>query len=116
MDGGHRLLGSTAVGDIDRDGIVDLAIASPDSHNVDPRILLFRGDGSGGFLPPSWLSLPSNKNPEGFRLLDITDDGILDMVSGGTVYAGNGTWKFQALPEMLPDWWVLADMNPHLLT
>ena len=72
-----------AAGDLNRDGIPDIAIANADLHTV--TILLGNGDGS--FRPK--LDIPVAGNPRGIALGDHDQDGRLDIFV--TRYA-QGTW------------------------
>jgi hypothetical protein len=68
---------SLDVGDLDRNGTADLAIAnSYDGYGVQ----LYPGDGAGGFSAGQFL--PSTARTS-VALADLNRDGILDVVSGG---------------------------------
>ncbi len=60
------------VGDMDADGIADLAVAGPMS------ISLLRGDGGGGFTP--WASAPAD-SVRALRCADVDGDNTLDVVT-----------------------------------
>jgi hypothetical protein len=64
------------VGDINRDGHIDLAFGV--MGNANPFILL--GDGKGGFTEAQGVRLPSGKRPEYVVLADLNRDGRLDLV------------------------------------
>jgi hypothetical protein len=83
-----------AVGDLNRDGKPDIAVANADSNAV---TLLF-GTGNGLFSAP--IDIPVAENPRGIALGDFNRDGILDIIvtkyAGTTLDilygAGNGTF------------------------
>ena len=83
-----------AVGDLNRDGKPDIAVANADSNAV---TLLF-GTGNGLFSAP--IDIPVAENPRGLALGDFNRDGILDIIvtkyAGTTLDilygAGNGTF------------------------
>jgi hypothetical protein len=82
------------VGDLNRDGRPDIAVANADSNAV---TLLF-GIGRGDFAPP--VDLPVADNPRGIALGDFNRDGALDIIvtkfMGSTLDilygAGDGTF------------------------
>ncbi len=71
---------AVAVGDFDRDGRMDVAVAQSGSNGV--SILL--GDGLGGFTPGpgSPISTGGGSNPIDIAAGDLDRDGILDLVVG----------------------------------
>jgi len=87
---------SVAVGDVNGDGIADLAVANFGSNSV--SILLGNGDGSFA----SHVDYPTGKGPSSVALADVNNDGKLDViVSDATdgavsVLKGNGDGSFQA--------------------
>jgi len=85
---------SIAVGDFDRDGKTDVAVA-------DEFLTVLRGNGDGMFKPPaSVMGLPNTSTD--LKVSDFNGDGKLDLVSAGVftgnnlqVYVGNGDGTFQ---------------------
>ncbi len=69
---------AVAVGDFDRDGLMDVAVANSGSNSV--SILL--GNGAGGFTngPGSPISTGAMSNPVDIAAGDLDQDGILDLV------------------------------------
>jgi FG-GAP-like repeat len=64
-----------ALGDLNRDGTLDIAVANADADAI---TLLF-GTGNGGFAAPVNLPLPGN--PRGIAIGDFNRDGIPDIVA-----------------------------------
>jgi len=86
---------SVAVGDFNRDGVPDVAVANYGSNTV--SVLLGNGDGT--FQPA--LTLAADANPEFVAVGDFNRDGVPDLVvacSGSnsvSVFLGNGDGTFQ---------------------
>ncbi len=94
---------SIAVGDFNRDGKPDLAVANDGAANQQPdSISIFLGDGRGGFTPApgSPIALPPNTGPLSLAVADFNADGKLDLVSANlhnntvSVFLGNGDGTF----------------------
>jgi uncharacterized repeat protein (TIGR03803 family) len=66
---------AVAIGDLNRDGNLDMVVAVPYGDEVD----VFLGDGAGAFIGPSALGLPVN-GPLAVALADINGDGKLDIL------------------------------------
>ena len=66
---------SSAIGDLDRNGRLDLVVAD---QALD-RVALFRGDGLGGITPEG--TLDTDSMPTGVLLADFDADGIDDIVA-----------------------------------
>jgi hypothetical protein len=89
------------VGDFNRDGKLDVVIATSDK-----KLLLYRGQGNGSFQSPTSVSL--SFVPEGMQPADVNHDGNMDLVlnhnpgdnTNSTVvtYLGNGSGGFTAGP------------------
>ncbi len=92
---------SVAVGDFNRDGKLDLAIANAGSNNV--TVLL--GDGAGGFAAASGSPLPVGAFPLSVVVEDFNGDGTPDLAIANaasndvTVLLGSGTGGFTAPPN-----------------
>jgi VCBS repeat protein/flagellar hook capping protein FlgD len=70
---------STAVGDVNRDGIPDVVVSSPSAN---PGVAVSLG-GANGTLGPS-VPLPQSSNAGHVALADMNRDGKLDVVSSST--------------------------------
>lgn len=79
-----------AVGDLDGDGLLDVAVASADS--LDSRLVLLRGDGQGGLT--QLTQLRAGDTPYAVAIADLNQDGAADLLSADylgasiSVYAG----------------------------
>lgn len=100
------------VGDLDRNGTTDLAIAySYDGYGVQ----LYSGDGAGGFSAGQFLA--SSTMRSSVVLADLNRDGILDVVSGGEdaviVWLGSagGTFTSRQSPAAYSYRFAVADLT-----
>jgi hypothetical protein len=67
---------SVALGDINGDGVLDIAAG----NNIDGNVSLFLGDGAGGFTAQAPLAL-GGAAPNSVALEDVNGDGSLDLVT-----------------------------------
>lgn len=87
---------AAAAADLDNDGHQDLVV-------VGDQLMIFRGDGSGGFVALG--SVPAGENPDDAAVADVNGDGILDIAVANhdtdylTILLGNGTGKFRPAPN-----------------
>jgi hypothetical protein len=102
-------VGVVTTGDVDGDGLADIAYAS----NSSPTALVYRNLGNRTFV--SWSgNLPSGSGPAGVdrsrvALRDVTRDGLCDLLtlysaqgtSGLQVWAGDGQGNWTALPMLV---------------
>jgi hypothetical protein len=96
-----------AVGDFNRDGKLDLAIAAAKQSQNSSQYYLFiyLGEGNGTFQSP--ITIPLSFNPSAVVAADVNHDGKMDLVllnapsSGSTVvtYFGNGSGGFTEGPS-----------------
>ena len=99
---------SSALGDVDLDGDLDLAVAVGEAYYNEPgRSLLFENGGSGNFGDePAW-STEADRHSFDVVWSDFNDDGMLDLLfansgSGHTIYINTG-----GLPGSSP-WWTAS--------
>jgi len=92
---------SVAIGDLDGDGVADLAVANVDYYEYDLTIHKGRGDGT--FVPV--LSLPTDYQPYSIKILDLNDDHINDLAYlcgySVAVRLGNGDGSFGQAMDFL---------------
>lgn len=87
-----------AIGDLNNDGIPDLAVTNYGSNDV--SILLGKGDGT--FAPGPTPTLAGQTNPYGVVIADLNGDGKQDVAFTNfksatlEVYLGNGDGSFQS--------------------
>ena len=80
VDPGYNFY-STAFGDVDRDGHLDIAIAmSPHSTGEPGRVRVYAGNGSGDFSRALGESLAAASSPSIAALEDVNGDSRLDIV------------------------------------
>ncbi|HVE81771.1 MAG TPA: Ig-like domain-containing protein, partial [Myxococcales bacterium] len=91
---------SIAAGDYNRDGKMDLAVGT--SADGVTGLLVYRGDGLGGFGVPVNHALPSGAHPQSLHVADFDRDGAPDLAlgtpAGEYVERGNGDGTFTRLP------------------
>ena len=77
------------MGDLNKDGNLDLALAQ---HNSNQEIIVLLGDGNAGFKPaPNSPFIPiksTDAHYHGLVLADVNEDGALDMITANGVIAG----------------------------
>jgi hypothetical protein len=88
---------SVALGDVDKDGKLDMAVANYSG----PNVTLLKGDGTGGFTTlGSPITLGTGTGPASVVLADVSGDGNLDLITSNqtsgnlTVRLGNGLGGF----------------------
>jgi len=93
-----------ALGDVNRDGKLDIATAGHDSHDI--HVFLGRGDGSFARAPGSPVAALSAGRPHNHGLVfaDVNADGVLDIGTSNqndnsvSVLLGDGSGGFRAAP------------------
>lgn len=97
--------GDIKLGDVNNDGLLDLGVTSSERDAVD----IFLGNGSGKFSPapgsPFLASASVEFNTHGLQLLDINEDGKLDIITTSNqqntfaTLIGNGRGGFSQGPQ-----------------
>ena len=107
-----------AIGDFNRDGWPDLAVA----NNQDNTVSILLGTGDSSLFRPQ-VPYPTGSNPLGVAIGDFNEDGLLDLAvsnaGDGTlsILLGNGDGTFQTkqtvfLPSSVsPSWLASADLR-----
>lgn len=100
-------------GDIDNDGILDLAVGDPRGKQT----RLYRGNGDGTFVEKPGVQ--AGRKPYGATLVDLDGDGKLDLItemfSDVMLYKGDGKFGFKKKQNIdtgqAPDGPVVADLD-----
>jgi hypothetical protein len=93
---GASWIRSTAIGDVDNDGKLDVAAVGDSPGGIG----YFKGDGSGGFSAmPNYLS---GRSTNQLALGDFDSDGDLDIVSGESILTNIGGGVFEAARALYP--------------
>jgi len=71
------------LGDLDNDGDMDAVVVGGD------WLFQLENDGSGTFSASSWRPYGVNRNVSGIHLVDLDEDGDLDMMAGARRYFGH---------------------------
>ncbi|NEP56265.1 MAG: DUF4347 domain-containing protein [Symploca sp. SIO2G7] len=91
---------SVAVGDLNGDGILDIAVANEDNGDGTISVMLGNGDGTFNttFDTTNNFPFPTTGQPSSVDLVDVNSDGNLDLLSAGgetiSVRFGNGDGTF----------------------
>ena len=97
---GASLANSLVIGDVNRDGKLDLLVANQcvsNSDCSDGSVAVLLGNGDGTLQAPINVTVPSPQNLSSLSLADFNGDGYLDVFSGvgGFLLLGNGDGTFQ---------------------
>lgn len=80
-----------AIGDIDNDGDLDV-VASRFASPTQPTFAVARNDGAGNLAPWQLRSAPPNFSASTLELVDVDEDGWLDLLLGCVDETVNGVW------------------------
>ena len=89
-----------AVGDVNNDGFLDLGVANHDSYEVDILLGHQNQTFTAAADSPVVASIGRNPHTHGFALVDISEDGNLDVITGNnednnvSVLLGDGRGRF----------------------
>lgn len=83
-----------AAGDYNNDGRPDLIISGYDTAGT-PKTILYRNDRTQGRLVPAGIALPASAR-EGLSLVDMDNDGLLDLAIGPVLMRNTGNGFVQA--------------------
>ncbi|MGO4881457.1 MAG: FG-GAP repeat domain-containing protein [Bryobacteraceae bacterium] len=102
-----------SVGDLNNDGDLDIAVLQ-NHDNQSNGLLLYFGDGVGGFSEPTFADLPGLAI---FTIGDVNGDGIPDLVNSlGYVALGKGNGKFGPPAYYPVDSSLFGPHNPVIAT
>jgi hypothetical protein len=86
------------IGDLNGDGIPDVAVVS----NFGQRVDILLGNGTGGFTERPVLPASLSSGANSLVITDVSGDGNLDLVLGdGTYLPGNGDGTFQTAQQVI---------------
>src|SRR5262249_3006493 len=109
--------GTIDTADLDGDGDLDIVLTEEETcPSVEPRVFIFRNDGSQNFVRMPDIVLPG-RTPHGLALADVTGDGKIDIITalpdGMGVLPGNGNLTFGApiISTTAPYKFTMADFN-----
>ncbi len=91
---------SVAIGDFNRDGKQDLAVANNSSHYLGTTVSIHLGDGLGGF--PSGATVSVGTNPVPVAIGDFNGDGQQDLAVANNGSGGLGTTVSIRLGQCVP--------------
>ncbi|NTU71178.1 MAG: cadherin-like domain-containing protein, partial [Coriobacteriia bacterium] len=95
---GSNPLGGVAIGDVNEDGWNDIAVS--DMNSVPPRVVVLTSDQDGTFTEGAGVSVPLFDQLGQVELVDMDNDGTLDIVTQDHervhVFTGNGDATFNA--------------------
>ncbi|KFA87250.1 hypothetical protein Q664_49190 [Archangium violaceum Cb vi76] len=75
--------GALALGDFDKDGALDMAVAQDSPGG---GLLMLKGRGDGTFLPPVHVSSEAGQSSGHIALADMNGDGYLDVVRSDSIH------------------------------
>jgi hypothetical protein len=101
---------SSAWGDFDNDGDMDVFVGASSTSNGDSKLMRNNGDGTFTDVTAGSGVLDANLGIENAPA-DFDNDGYLDIISNGDVLFNNGDFTFTNYPNNMPPSGAIGDVN-----
>jgi hypothetical protein len=101
---------SSAWGDYDNDGDMDVFVGASSTSNGDSKLMRNNGDGTFTDVTPGSNVLDAPLGIENAPA-DFDNDGFIDIISNGNVLFNNGDFTFTNYPDNMPPSGAVGDVN-----